>query len=63
MSKDPLYDKAQPWTKEQYDLMQEHAHELGYHLITPFRKGLKNIRVGVITKGNDLPVVDPESEK
>lgn len=48
MSKDKLLDEAKPWTKEQYDSMQEHAHKLGYHLITPFRKGLKNIRVGVI---------------
>ena len=51
MSADPLYDKAPAWTKEQYELMQEHAHELGYHLITPYRKGLKNIRVGVIKTG------------
>jgi hypothetical protein len=49
MSADPLYDKSKAWTKEQYDLMQVHAHELGYHLLTPYRKGLKNIRVGVIT--------------
>lgn len=36
------------WTKEQYDVMQVKAHELGYHLTTPYRKGLKNVRVGVI---------------
>lgn len=38
------------WTKEQYDAMQKKAHELGYHLITPYRKNLKNIKVGVIVK-------------
>lgn len=48
MSNDPLYDKAPAWTKEQYELMQQHAIELGYYLITPYRKGLKNIKVGVI---------------
>jgi hypothetical protein len=52
MSHTPPVDSkgAEPWTKEQYDSMQEHAHSLGYHLITPYRKGLKNIRVGVIKK-------------
>ena len=48
MSSDPLYDKSPAWTREQYDLMQQHAIELGYYLLTPYRKGLKNIRVGVI---------------
>lgn len=54
MSSDPIYDKSEAWTREQYDLMQEHAHELGYHLITPFRKGIKNIRVGVIVERCEL---------
>ncbi len=43
-------EKPKAWTKEQYDLMQEHAHEMGYHLITPYRKNLVNIKVGVIRK-------------
>lgn len=42
----PIKDIA--WTKEQYDAMQKKAHELGMHLMTPYRKNLKNIRVGVI---------------
>lgn len=36
------------WTKEQYDAMQERAHELGYHLMTPYRKNLKSIKVGTL---------------
>jgi len=44
--KDSEADK--PWTKAEYDAMQKKAHKLGYHLITPWRKNLKNIRVGVI---------------
>jgi hypothetical protein len=55
VSKDPLYDNAPAWTKEQYELMQEHAHLLGYYLITPFRKGLKNIKVGVINEALASP--------
>jgi hypothetical protein len=41
-------EEKMSWTKEQYNAMQEKAHELGYHLLTPYRKNLKNIRVGVI---------------
>ena len=41
------------WTKEQYDTMQQKAHELGYHLITPYRKNLNNIRIGVIVPKNE----------
>lgn len=52
-------NKDKGWTKEQYDFMQERAHELGYHLITPYRKGLKNIRVGVVkTKSSPTEVRD-----
>jgi hypothetical protein len=50
------------WTREQYDLMQEHAHELGYHLITPYRKGLKNIRVGVIRAQDSSEAVQSSTE-
>ena len=38
------------WTKEQYKAMQIRAQQLGFVLITPYRKNLKNIRVGVIGK-------------
>lgn len=42
------------WTKEQYEAMQKKAHELGMHLITPYRKNLKNIKVGVIKQPNPV---------
>lgn len=45
----PSKQDSMGWTKEEYDAMQNKAHELGMHLITPYRKNLKNIRVGVIS--------------
>jgi len=50
------------WAKEEYEAMQERAHSMGYHLMAKWRKNLKSTRVGVITKGSDLRLDDPESE-
>lgn len=52
----PVAEEHKPWTKKQYDSMQKAAHERGMHLITTYRKGLKNIKVGF------LPATDVRSE-
>ena len=43
--------------------MQQKAHELGYHLITPYRKNLKNIRIGEIVNRDEIEILKWEDTR
>ena len=40
------------FTRERYDEICKHAEELGITIVSKYRKGMKNIRVGDIVLNN-----------
>jgi len=43
-------EETTPFTRERYDEICKRAESMGYVIITKWRKGIKNLRVGVIVK-------------